>query len=481
MRITVFADKRNGSFTDPTAWQNTTLRYAPPRNFPAYLAENIGRAKIMRVFITLDEYWEIFDDTYYLDYEIGKARVPVSERHFAYDWGDVVPAPAGTSFEDYLQSHAENADELLLNVRRLEREVSDGIITYEKYTEVFSRSVEYCKKLAPNIRYIECCNEVDLEYFGNLTADEYVKIYLCAHAAIKELNKKHNYEIPLEIGGYAAAFPINRWDMFSDVMRLLKKTDIGDCPMDFYSYHHYEAANMPALLKDGCFDIAETSDIDKLKLILRNHNKLAEELKLPRKPVFLDELGRAASTGIKANCLYNAAGLLTYLIAFENNEFENMYPFPWCTFHNPSQQISYTQFILNDDGSYSATPNGIALIMLHRMRGYMLSINIENAFGRDVKYRAMAVRNSEMISVICVNPTSDITPCRLSVNNLPDGNYTIDCYQCSENGNNCVTSNGSGKLEITKTISAASIKGVLAAVFPLGRDNFILCEIRRNH
>jgi hypothetical protein len=159
------------------------------------MANEIGRAEIMRAWITLDEYYDYRTGKIYPDYDIGVARYPSEELHFPYDWHNIVPAPSGTRFVAYLTSHARQADEILLNVRRLEREVSDGVISYEEYESIFERAVEYCKELAPNIRYIECCNEVELRSFGMLTADEYVKIYLCAHRAIGRLNEKHSYKI----------------------------------------------------------------------------------------------------------------------------------------------------------------------------------------------------------------------------------------------------------------------------------------------
>lgn len=477
MIINVDARRLTGEYIDPTSWQNTTLRYTPPKDFPEYLAKCIGKAKIMRVFITLDEYWEIIEDKYYPNYEIGKARVPLEERYYAYDWRHTSQVGEGTLFEDYLCSHAASADELLLNVRRLEREVSDGIITYEKYKEVFSSAVEYCKNLAPNIRYIECCNEVDIRGFGNLTADEYVRLYKYAYAAIKELNQKHKYEIPLEIGGYSAALPVCKWDLNADVLRRLKSSEIGECPMDFYSYHHYEAANMYAILDKGLFDVAQMSDIDKLKMILKNHNDLAREIGLPQKPVFLDEVGRAKCTGVKADSIYNAAGVITYLIAFAKHAFENMYLFPWCTFHNPNTQTSYTQFYVNENGEYGATPNGMAIIMLHKMNGSMVDVSITDAVGRDAIYRAIAVKNDSSLYILCVNPTNDIIPNRLCITGMERPGYSVDMYKCNDNFNNCFTANGNGQLSITRTLTWKSHDNRITCDFFLERDAFVLFEI----
>lgn len=204
----------------------------------------------------MDEYWDYRTGITYPDYEIGKMRYPVEQLHYPYDMKMIVPAPSGTRFADYLRSHSRNAQELLLNVRRYEREVSDGVITYEQYETVFENAVEYCKELAPNIRYIECSNEVDIQAFGLLNAEEYVAIYLCAHRAIKRLNEKHNYEIPLELGGFGQAHPLQSWPLREKIMELLKQSEIGDDPMAFYAYHMYNAPENRSLTNAGINELA---------------------------------------------------------------------------------------------------------------------------------------------------------------------------------------------------------------------------------
>lgn len=481
MKIRIDTNKSLGRYVDPTAWQNSTLRYSPPENFASFLAGEAGRAKIMRVWITLDEYWDYRTGKFYPDYDIGVARYDVSELHYPYDWSNIVPAPSGTRFKGYLTSHAENADELLLNVRRYEREVSDGIITYDQYEDIFEKSVEYCKELAPNIRYIECCNEIDIRSFGLLTPEEYVKIYLCAHRAIHRLNEKHGYAVPLEIGGYAAAHPLFDFDRMDSIMNLLSQSEIAECPMDFYSYHHYDVPTTAGLIARGEFEMAELGGVGKLKVLMQKHGDMLRKYSLPRKPIFLNELGKAKTTGIDGDALFNAAGLITYLNAFGSEGLEDLYPFPWCTFHNPELQISYTQYLLCEDGTYAATPNGMAIKMLHSLSGERLGCEVSESYGKDPEYQAVAVENEEGISLVCTNPSGEVVPCFIEISGIEDGAYTVRGYLCSSVHNNCVTSKKYDGKELMQTGEAVreASGGVLAHTCVLESNAFALYRIEK--
>ena len=480
MKIQVNTAKVLGPYTDPTAWQNSTLRYVPPVDFPSFLAGRLGRAKIMRTWITLDEYWDYRTGITYPDYDIGNLRYPVDQLHYVYDMALIVPAPSGTRFVDYLTTHSQNAEELLLNVRRYEREVCDGIITFDQYEELFYRAVEYCKELAPNIRYVECCNEVDIKVFGKLTAQEYVNIYLRAHKAVTALNKKHNYPIPLELGGFAQAHPLQSWSLMEGVMELLKASDIGEDPMAFYSYHMYNAPENRSLTASGMLELTELTGVEKIQRILSQHDRLLERLELPVRPVFLNELGRARATGLDGDCLHNAAGILTYLIAFANGDLGTAFPFPWCTFHNPNLQISFTQYVLREDGSYAATPNGIAMEMLHGMSGQRLATEVSGKAGPDSKYCAIATREGQEYQVLAVNTSCDSLPCTLELIGLQDGSYIADLYRCNLFTNNIVYKNGKadGTLAITATTELAVQNGKVSFVETMDRDCFVLARIR---
>lgn len=481
MRVQVQTNTILGAYCDPTGWQNSTLRYAPKADFPAFLEKRLGKTKIMRTFITLDEYWDYRTDITYPDYEIGKMRYPLEQLHYPYDLKMTVPSPYGTRFEEYLTSHSQHAEELLLNVRRYEREVSDGIITYDQYEDVFERAVEYCKELAPNIRYVECCNEVDIAAFGLLNAEEYVKIYLRAHKAITRLNKKHNYNIPLELGGFGQAHPLQNRQLMLDIMKLLKESAIGADPMAFYSYHLYNAPENRSLALSDRTDLIALSGVEKLKLIAQNHWDMIEQMDLPKRPVFLNELGRARATGMDEDSLYNAAGMLTYLIAFCKGEYGEAYPFPWCTFHNPNLQISFTQHVDKGDGVYAATPNGIALEMLHSMSGDRIETTVSEYLGRDAQESAIATKNETEIAVLCVNTSADTDAAYVTIEGLQEGTYQVDSYICDEYENNIVYKRGlgDGTLKVIIQETKETAEGKITVRRTLDRNSFVLLKIRK--
>ena len=479
MKITVNAAKKTGAFVDPTCYQNSTLRYAPPKDFPAYAKGRIGKAKIMRAWITLDEYYDYKTKEIFPDYDIGVARYKLEERYYPYDWASVRPAPSGTRFRDFLTSHAKEADEVLLNVRRYEREVSDGIISYEEYEKIFENAVEYCKSLAPNIRYVECCNEVDIKSFGNLTAEEYVKIYVCAYRAIKRLNEKHKYDIPLLIGGYAAAHPINRYEMMEDILSLLAKSGLGDAPMDFYSYHHYEIPITSRMIARGMVEKSRLSPVGKLRYIVKFHRDLINRLGLADRPIFLNEVGMAHATKYDTDNQMNAAYLITFLLATGSEGLEDVSMFPWCTFHNPILQISFTQFLLSLDGSYKATPCGLAIEMLHNLSGKdRLEYSLSDTDWKDGEFSAIAVANDEEITIIATNPSPYTQPFELFISNLAGEEYSMDCYRVERKLNNAVTGNGTGELTCTDTINLEKKDGGFYICTPLAPESFVQFKIK---
>ena len=101
------------------AYQNTTLRCTPHGDFPEVCASKLGRAKILRTFVTLDEVWDYKKDEYDWDYAIGVNKYSenkaaaiawalwfANESTYAVD-NVAIPAAKGSAFPAVLDSFAE--------------------------------------------------------------------------------------------------------------------------------------------------------------------------------------------------------------------------------------------------------------------------------------------------------------------------------------------------------------------------------------
>jgi hypothetical protein len=252
--------------------------------------------------------------------------------------------------------------------------------------------------------------------------------------------------------------------------------------MDFYSYHDYDVGATQNLVMKKHYDVARLSGVEKIGQILKLHNEMLADFGLPKRKVFLNELGRAKTTGIDGDCLHNAAGLITYLLALGCSDEPELYPFPWCTFHNPNLQISYTQFLLCPDGSYAMTPNGIAVKMLHELRGERLGLSVSEHFARDPQYTAVAVENENGISVIVANPSGETVVGELEIPGLPEGSYTIKGHLCDPKHNNCVTAKNCDGKRVEQTAEAVrkvGADGVFKHFFVLEKDSFTLYMIEK--
>ena len=93
-------------------YQNSTLRYTPPKDFAAFWNKQNGRPSIIRTWVTLDEIWDEETDTYNWNYQIGVDKLG-EKRYYPYDWPWTEPSE--THFEDYLTSYCAMADEALFN------------------------------------------------------------------------------------------------------------------------------------------------------------------------------------------------------------------------------------------------------------------------------------------------------------------------------------------------------------------------------
>lgn len=408
-------------------YQNTTLRYTPGPDFPPAMEAYLGRPKIIRLFVTLDEVWDYRTDSYDWNYLIGvnKFAGDGEHYHYDYDWPLTVPSPLGVHEEEYLSSHALHAEFAMLNIRRYEREVAiEHVVSHEKYEEVLERVIEHYKDLCPNIRYIELMNEVDIPNFGELTVDEFYPLFKCGYRAVRRLNEKHGYETPLLCGTMGLTAGVKNWRFWNGFLELLAGDEGRQ--IDFYSMHEYH-----------------TDSRRILEFYVRHQSRL-HELGLPDLPLMMTEYGLRLGEGDEGRPtnLQNACGEIRGMIL--GSYCERLRMFPWCTFHNPDQQLGRTMFVYDEESSnYIPTPNG------HAMKFFAMLGDEELAIAGYTDNRHVATRDSRTgrICILLSHPGEGDEKHRLSVGSLRASSYKMVLYRVDETTNNWISNHEQVALE----------------------------------
>ncbi|MBQ7866563.1 MAG: hypothetical protein IJ354_00225 [Clostridia bacterium] len=427
-------------------YQNSTLRYTPPKDFSAYWQQQICRPKIIRTWVTLDEIWNCLTDEYDWNYQIGVDKLG-EKRYYPYDWPKT--RPSETHFEDYLTTFCAMADEAMLNIRRFERELTDGIMEFAKYEEVVENVIEHCVELCPNIVYIEASNEPHGKSFGKLTIPEYMPIYDAICRVVGRLNRKHGWN--LKVGGNAMVnhfFFNNGWH---DYMKALSEDTCPDLRIDFYSMHIYN------------------TDHNALNQMYNIHHADVVKYGLPDVPVFFDEYGTQQCSEEPIENLMNASGILTGMM--RASDLANFHIFPWCTFHNPVLQMSYTQFIRLPEGGYAPTANGHAMKMLSNM------LKDEVIVRGDTSYRVRATKDGSRMYIIVTNPVDEAQQVNFAVTQLEGVKAKISISQVDEKNNNAVMNPPCMKLEPTNVSEAVIVEGEIGISLELPRYGFAGIEI----
>ena len=389
-------------------YQNNTLRYSPPADFPAHYASRVGTPKIMRSSITLDEVWDYRTGEYFWDYAIGVNRYEGDPDHAPYDWPSTRPAPSGITFCDYLKTHSEACDEMIFFYRRYEREVVNGVISMEAYEEMLEKVIEYYKNLCPNLVWLEQ-NEPNCEVFGNLNAFEYYQFYRIMYRIANRLNVKHRYERPLKCVGPCIAFTAQQMPYYRQFLRLYKADPCPDKRLDAYAAHEY------------------APDIDLLRRYYNAHQEILRELELPELPIFFDEFGMMHPTNKPLDNLVNTSGVLEAL--FDAASMPNLYVFPWCSFHNPELQRSLTQFVQDGRGGYEATPHGIATQLLHMLPTQQVAVS------GDCGRRAFAATDGQSLYVMATNYTAEAEDVVITAEGFSGNALRVTEYRCDEEHN----------------------------------------------
>lgn len=424
MELKINNTNRLRRWTRIEKYQNSTLRYPPKGDFPPLWQEVIGRPKIIRCTIKMDDVWDYRTDEYFWDYEIGRNRYKDDLSKITHDRGEFEysESPRGVSYTEYLTSYTQYADETNFMFRRYERAVVEGHISVEKYGEVLETILEHYKELCPNIKYIEI-NEPNCPSFGELTMFEFYPLYKCLYTAVNHLNEKHDYDIPLLAGGPCIAGGVDCWHEWEEFMRLYQLDKDPKKRIDFYVFHDYER------------------DVWREETFYRKHMELIQKMGMPDLPIFLNEYGVFLPTPDDFDSLVNASGTLAGMLL--ESSHENLFIFPWCTFHDPVIQHSHTHFIRDEEGNYIPTPCGHAMKALSMLDGEELDL------GEKARGKAVAVTDGKKIRVLVTNYGEQQEAVNLKFENLPFRSLQVTEYRVDKTHNNYFTDASHRAFEIT--------------------------------
>ncbi|MEK6796390.1 MAG: hypothetical protein AABZ39_16555 [Spirochaetota bacterium] len=337
--ITIDTSRSIGAMAHPERLWNTSMRVAPSKDIIGKAVSLYGKPRIVRAWVVLNEYWDYRDDSYHPDHIIGADRHTDDAAMFRYD--RTVTRPSSVSFREYFDAVSSNAEEVLLCIRRYEREVMRGIISEEKYEAVLTKVLLELKERYSNIRWLEVLNESESSIFGGLDADTYYRFYRMYYRAVAAVNARKLPGPELGIGG-----PISATDYLERVYSFLKRyaadTDTSK-RLDFICHHDYTSSHRPVRIGElrECID-----------------GWLAE-FGLPQTlPVFISEIGIHEALG-KDNLRY-AAGVMTVLQEAYRHRF---IPMPWCLHHDIKLQLGATMLLA--DGRPTPYGNAMAMCALH--------------------------------------------------------------------------------------------------------------------
>ena len=341
-RVTVSVDCGETLDRQPVLWGhvNVSRRAPPPRELCAVIEREFGRPAVTRCWLMLDQMWDYRTDIYRFDYEINKDYYTDDPNKRRYG---VAGHTTGLHYYDYVDAVAAHSDTVLMNIRRYEQEVLSGMITFEKWKEVFKSAVRHYKQRCPNLQYIEVLNEPTAANQSNLgNIKKYYAFYRRAYEAINELNSEFNFELPLQVGGCSGFRTDDAIHLINDFARDTNP----DKRLDFVSFHDYWVKNP--------VDISTwETEVDQA----------LEKVQLPTDlPVFVTEIGYAwkSRANPKRN-LWHAAGMTAY--QYQARHAQDLRLFPWVQYHSPPQ-IAMVQF----DTQLRMTPYGASVKMLRMHR-----------------------------------------------------------------------------------------------------------------
>lgn len=382
------------NFPDLARYWNTSAQKAPAPILAKVAEESLGKAKITRCWLNLDEMWDYRTREYEFDFKMGVDKYKSIEEKHRESWDWQLESPS--TFYKYMGAFSNSSDEIMLTIRRYERDILDKKlpISTEDWMLIFKTGLKHYKKLYPNIRYVEVGNEYGEKSFMNATDLEYYQFYKLGSQAVEEVNKELRLtgKDVILVGG-----PVVTGNILEKIDKFLHSYSEDTAPdkrVDFISWHEYHN------------NIKSSSDRQKDIESLLNKYNLPNNFLL-----FMTEHDPFHYKDDKLEYHFLNAAYLPRSLYYASLKSPDMKIFPWVLYHNKEIQTKFMwftgpNFVNTKKEEIKMLPLGYSMKFLSMLKGK--EIEVSNVIdGKDLVI-ATTEKNRVVIEVINYSGSRDV-------------------------------------------------------------------------
>ncbi len=415
-------------FPDLVAHRNTSIQKAPAPALAERSEQELGRPKVTRCWLNLDEMWDYRTRQYDHNYVIGVPKYAGVKEKFRESWGWV--KETRVPFDSYLKAFGQHSDAVMLCIRRYERDILDGKlgVTMADWKMIFKSAVKHARQVSPSVRYIEVCNEYGCKGFIGCTHEEYYRFYRLAYQAVNEVNAELNLtgEDRLLVGGpNAVRSAMTSLDRFFENF---SKDPASDKKLDFVTWHEYHNryASIAQREKEVNGMLAAHGLATGLPMFITEHDP------------YHNKAGQTQFNLINAACLVKS-------LYFTSLHSPGVGIFPWVQYHDRKIQTRFMWFDGPNEpdtqpGELHMLPSGCSMKLLSMHKDW--EIAVDNDVANDHIVLASVQHDGLVVEAINYGEPRDV---RLQIDKLSqvfsalgDGKVRIVKYLIDEEHSNCV-------------------------------------------
>lgn len=457
-------------FPELTAYRNTSLQKATTPVLAEVSENAYGKAKITRCWLNLDEMWDYRTREFNFNHQIGVDKYKQIAEKFRESWNWEVESPV--HFYDYITAFSKHSEEIMLTIRRYERDIIDGKlpITMEEWIKVFKTGLKHYKMLCPNIRYIEVGNEYYGKSFMNATEEEYYPFYKAGYKAVNEVNEELGLQGSdrILVGGPVTNGQLQRMDRFLELYKL----DITRTKrLDFFAYHEYgrPVVKTPHWEKDIEELLKKQGVPENIPLFFTEHDPFH---------------GSRDVNQLEYHMLNTA--YLPKSLYFNSLFSPRVKIFPWVLYHDQEIQTKFMWFDGPNEPDTKAfemrmLPLGASMKMLSMHQGR--EIRVDNSIEANDLVIASVQKDKIIVQAINYDSPKDV---KVSLKNistifpeLKNGKMKVIKYLIDSRHSNCLTipEYPGGLEKIDELLMGINNEGIILENNDLEKNGLVLWEI----